>query len=117
MKETINDEKQVLVTGLISSGEFHDDSEKNPLPDSYMSESGLPKELIEDVMKNGWLCGDKICFPEDYQPSPVRGKDGNVFLVMNDTTMKDTSVSCGLMMESFVLLNQTKYKFQFQNPG
>jgi len=108
MKETINDEKQVLVTGLISSGEFHDDSEKNPLRDSYLSESGLPDELLEDIKKNGWLCHKKVCFRENYQPSPVKGKDGNVYLLMNDTTMKNHSKSCGLMMESFVLLNQTE---------
>ena len=105
MKKTNNDKKQVLVIGFISSGEFHDDSEKKPLPDSFMSETELPEELLEDIMKNGWLCHNKVCFQEDYQPSPVKGKDGNVYLSMNDTTMKNPSVSSGLMMESMVLLN------------
>ena len=96
--------KVVKVTGFISSGEFHNDKVKNPLPKNYLSESGLPKVLIDETKENGW-CDEKgnVCFPTTFQPDPVKGEDGNVYLCMNDTSMK-TSLGFSMLMKGTYLL-------------
>jgi|TARA_B100001971_G_scaffold121631_1_gene112045 hypothetical protein len=96
--------KVVKVTGFISSGEFHNDKVKNPLPKNYLSKSGLPRELIDETIENGW-CDEKgnVCFPETFQPDPVKGEDGNVYLCMNDTSMK-TSLGFSMLMKGTYLL-------------
>jgi hypothetical protein len=98
-------EKNVCVVGFISSGQFHNDGVKNPIEDEWMSESGkIPQELLDDMRKNGWTDADgNICFREDYQPLPVKGADGNVYLAMNDTTM-NTPAGMGYMMDAHALL-------------
>ena len=91
--------------GFISSGQFHNDGVKNPIEDEWMSENGeIPQELIDDLRKNGWTDADgNVCFPENYQPLPVKGADGNVYLAMNDTTM-NTPAGMGYLMDAHALL-------------
>jgi len=113
VKNACNDEnkKQVCVVGFISSGMFHDDKVKNPLSEDWdngikNSAEYFPQELIDDMRKNGWTDADgNVCFREDYQPLPVKGKDGNVYLAMNDSTMS-TPAGMGYMMEGTRLLNE-----------
>lgn len=101
------DPKQVKVIGFVSSGEFHNDSVKNPLSDDWMSEDeNVPQELLDDLRKNGWEgANGNVCFPENYQPLPVKGEDGNVYLAMNDTTI-GTPSGMGYLMEGMRLLNE-----------
>ena len=97
-------EKNVCVVGFISSGQFHNDGVKNPIKDEWMSGENVPQELLDDMRKNGWTDADgNICFREDYQPLPVKGADGNVYLAMNDTTM-NTPAGMGYMMDAHALL-------------
>ena len=95
---------EVRVIGFISSGEFHDDSVKDPIGEDYMSDHGeIPKELIDEMKNNGWENNGNICFPEDFQPDPVIGEDGNVYLCMSDTTLKNEVLSTGLIMKSMMM--------------
>jgi len=98
-------EKNVNMMGFISSGEFHNDSVKNPLNDDWMSENeNIPQELIDDMKENAWTdANGNVCFREDYQPLPVKGEDGNVYLAMNDTTM-NSPAGMGYMMDAYALL-------------
>ena len=69
-----------------------------------MSESNIPRELIDESIENGWLDENgNVCFPENFQPYPVKGEDGNVYLCMNDTTM-NTPLGVGMLMEGWKLL-------------
>ena len=106
-KEGSDEEKTVRVIAFISSDEFHNDSVKNPIGDDWMTEIGnIPQELIDELRKNGWEdANGNVCFPENYQPLPVKGEDGNVYLAMNDTTMS-TPAGMGYMMEGIRLLNE-----------
>ena len=100
----MENKKEVRIISFISSGEFHNDKVKNPLPKDYLSESDLPRELIDESIENGWLDENgNVCFPETFQPYPVKGEDGNVYLCMNDTTMK-TPLGVGMLMEGWKLL-------------
>ena len=100
----MENKKVVKVIGFISSGEFHNDKVKNPLPKNYLSRSGLPRVLIDETKENGW-CDEKgnVCFPTTFQPDPVRGEDGNVYLCMNDTYM-DTPIGVHMLMKGMNLL-------------
>ena len=97
--------KVVKVTGFISSGEFHNDKVKNPLPENYLSKSGLPRELIDVSIENGW-CDEKgnVCFSQTFQPDPVKSEDGNVYLCMNDTSV-DTPLGDYMLMKGMNLLS------------
>ena len=103
---------QVQVIGFISTVcNFHKDKVKNRIGDEWLSslkksEPNIPKKLIDDLMKNGWTDEDgNVCFHQHYQPLPVKGEDGNVYLAMNDTTM-NTPAAMGYMMEGQRLLNE-----------
>ena len=103
--------KQVCIIGFISSGKFHNDKVKNPIGDDWLSgikESApeFPIKLIDDLKKNGWEdANGNVCFHQHYQPLPVKGKDGNVYLAMNDTTMSSPA-AMGYMMEGQRLLHE-----------
>jgi hypothetical protein len=61
------------------------------IPASYLSKSKeLPSPLVEDLKKNGWV--DKsgnIWWRKEYEPKPVKARDGNVYLAMSDADMED----------------------------
>ena len=99
-------EKSVRVIGLVSTGPFHNDKVKLPLPNDYLQVFGdAPRELMDDVKKNGWL--DKkgnVCFSQSYQPAPAKGKDGNVYLVLNDAVMEERGPA--LMLEGMRILDE-----------
>ena len=53
---------------------------------------------------NSWCDADgNVCFPTTFQPDPVKGVDGNVYLSMNDTT--DENLYFSMMMKGMELLN------------
>ena len=96
---------QVIVTGFITSGEYHDGSVKNPMPDDYLEGcKDMPQELIDTMKKSGWMNGDNVCFPKNFLPKPVKGEDGNVYLCVNDSTMSNQGKSISLMIESTMML-------------
>ena len=102
-------ENQVLVTGMIS-GNWSGTNEmsKNPMSKDYLSKSNLPKELIEDVIDNGWedMSGN-VYFPKSYQPKPVKHENGDVHLVLNDQTPQ-SEVFNTLMPDAMRLLGYDK---------
>ena len=83
---------QILATGFISGDWSGTGSAKRyPMPENYLSESNLPKELLKQVFDNGWT--DKngnVYFEKDFQPEPVKGEDGNAHMILNDATPKLT---------------------------
>ena len=85
---------QILATGFISGDWSGTGSAKRyPMPENYLSESNLPKELLKQVFDNGWT--DKngnVYFEKDFQPEPVKGEDGNVHMILNDATPKEDVV-------------------------
>ena len=92
MSKMKNETKEVRVIGFITSGAFHNDKVKNPLPMNYLSETTLPKKLRNDLRDNGWFDADgNVCWPTTFQPDPVKGEDGNVYLSMNDNTEEPLS--------------------------
>jgi len=86
-------QNEVRMIALISGdwteqGKFYD--ERYPISDDYLSESELPKDLLKQVKEAGWSDKDgNVFFPEDFQPEPMMGNDGNVYLVANNNTPKE----------------------------
>ena len=77
--------KQVQVIGFIT---LDTEPTDKPLPDDYLSESGLPKEMIDLMKDNGWESEDgMIDFPIDFQPPPIKDENGEVWLSLNSNTM------------------------------
>lgn len=108
-KETMEDkeEKKVMVVGFIS-GSLGDNTVKNPMPDGYISESGLPEELVQQMVENGWT--DKygnVCFAEDFNPYPVKGEDGHVYLALNNKSVGEP-IGKELMMTAANLLFESE---------
>ena len=100
-------EKKVKVVGFIS-GSFGDNTVKNPMPDGYISESGLPEELVQQMVENGWTDKEgNVCFPEDFNPYPVRGDDGHVYLALNDKSVGEP-IGMELMMTAANLLFESE---------
>ena len=87
---------QVLASLLISgdwSGTGKGSGKRFPMSKGYMSESTLPKELIQLLLDNGWTDEDgNVYFEKDFQPEAVKGEDGNVHLIINDATPKEDIV-------------------------
>ena len=101
------EEKQVKIIGFISGG-FVDNSVKNPMPDGYISESGLPEELVEQMIANGWTDKEgNVCFPEDFNPYPVKGEDGHVYLVLNNQSL-GKPIGDELMLSAKSMLGESK---------
>jgi len=98
-KTNPNTDSQILVTGLISgdwdahmSTKSHM-STKYKMPVDYMKKSQLPHSLIKQLIDNGWTSEEgNVYFPEDFQPEPVKGEDGNIYLVINDKTPQEDVV-------------------------
>ena len=83
-----NFEKNVKVIMFITN----DIEERSELiPANYLSKSTeLPPSLVEDLKKNGWV--DKsgnLWWRKDYEPKPVKAKDGNVYLALSDADIDD----------------------------
>jgi len=76
---------KVRVIDFITSGNLPDEKVKNPLPEDYLCETELPKELRNEMRDNGWFDAEgNVCFLRDFQPDPVKSRDGNVYLCKND---------------------------------
>jgi hypothetical protein len=60
-----------------------------PIPDGFLSnEENMPKELKEVMRTNGWEDANQhYWWSEDFQPEPVMGEDGNVYLCLSDADM------------------------------
>lgn len=73
-----------------------------PVPDNYLSsEKNMPTKLIEEMKSNGWKDSDGfIWWDKDFQPDPVLGKDGNVYLCLSDEDMNDPSRIYDRMLRS-----------------
>ena len=99
---------QILATGFISGDWSGTGSAKRyPMPENYLSESNLPKELLKQVFDNGWT--DKngnVYFEKDFQPEPVKGNDGNVHMLINDQTPKELVVMKHSMKAMELLYNE-----------
>ena len=112
MSEEKLKENKILLTGMISGNwSGTNEVDRNPMPKDYLSESNLPKELIEDAINNGWTDNKgNVYFDKDYQPKPVKHENGDVHLVLNDQT-PESEMTTTLMPEAFKLLDKDDISF------
>ena len=107
-------ENQILITGMISgnwSGTMNESTDRFEMSKDYLSKSNLPKELIEDAIKNGWTDKEgNVYFDKAYQPKPVKHENGDVHLVLNDQT-PESEMMTTLMPEAMKLLNKDDISF------
>jgi hypothetical protein len=91
--------KEIRVIGFITN-EIKD--VYGPVPDDYLdSEKNIPSKLIEEMKSNGWEDSNGVLWWEkDFQPEPVMGEDGNVYLCLSDEDMKDNSRIMERMLRS-----------------
>ncbi len=63
---------------------------KYPMPENYLSESELPKPLIELSKKNGWTNENgNVYFDTKWQPAPFFDKEKNItWILANNNTPK-----------------------------
>jgi hypothetical protein len=82
--------KEIRVIGFITN-EIKDVC--GPVPENYLDgEKDIPFKLIEEMKSNGWEDSNGVLWwDKDFQPEPVMGEDGNVYLCLSDEDMKDTS--------------------------
>ena len=75
---------------------------KYKMPENYLSNSELPKPLIELTKKNGWMDEEgNIYFKKDWQPAPYFDEEKNVTWVLaNDKT--DMSDIMSMSAEAYV---------------
>lgn len=61
------------------------------IPANYLSKSKeLPFALVDEIKRNGWA--DKsgnLWWRKDFEPKPVKAKDGNVYLALSDADIED----------------------------
>ena len=63
-----------------------------PVPDNYLQGSELPKSLINELKTNGWQDPEgTLWWDPNFRPDPVKGKDGNVYLLVGDVEMNFAS--------------------------
>ena len=93
----MNQEKGIRVIGFITS---EIEEKYLPVPDNYLSsEKDMPTELIEDLKLNGWQDrSGNLWWGKDFQPNPVKGNDGNIYLCLSDADMEDPERSISRMM-------------------
>jgi hypothetical protein len=107
-------ENQILITGMISgnwSGTMDDTTDRFEMSKDYLSKSNLPKELIEDAIKNGWTDKEgNVYFDKAYQPKPIKHENGDVHLVLNDQTPESEMMKT-LMPEAMKLLHKDDISF------
>jgi hypothetical protein len=81
-------EPEIRVIGFITNE--IEERHKN-IPDNYLSNSDeIPSSLIEEIKQNGWV--DKsgnLWWRKDFEPKPVKAKDGNVYLALSDADIED----------------------------
>jgi len=80
----------VKIIGFVSgdwSG-YLKNQKKHKMPDNYLSNTKLPKPLIELTKKNGWTDEEgNIYFKEDWQPEPYFDEFKNItYILANDKT-------------------------------
>ena len=95
MKQT----KEIRVIGFITN-EIKD--VYGPIPYDYLdNEKNIPSKLIEEMKSNGWKDSNGVLWwGKDFQPEPVIGEDGNVYLCLSDEDMKDPSRTAERMIRS-----------------
>jgi len=83
-------QKEIGEVRIIAFVTKEDESKKYPMPDDFLCDSELPNELLEDVRANGWTDENgNVWFSENYSPPPGKGADGNVYLLVGDTTEQE----------------------------
>ena len=77
-----------IVAFLGGNWSGHGSGKKNKMPDNYLSQSGLPKPLIELVKKNGWTDKEgNVYYEDDFQPKPYFDEEKNItWILANDKT-------------------------------
>ena len=96
--------KEIRVIGFITN-EVKD--VYGPIPDNYLDgETKIPSKLIDEMKSNGWEDSNgTLWWEKGFQPEPVMGEDGYIYLCLSDEDMKDTS----RLMERMLT---TQQKFQ-----
>ena len=77
------------------------------IPANYMSNSKkIPTLLVEEIKQNGWV--DKsgnVCWRKDFEPKPVKAKDGNVYLALSDADIQDDGRHLRRLNSALEMLN------------
>ena len=99
----MNNTKEIRVIGFLTN-EVRD--VQGPVPKNYLSkEVNIPKKLVEELKKNGWRDGDgNLWWDKDFQPEPVLGDDGNVYLCLSDEDMSDSSRTFDRILRSHKMI-------------
>ena len=77
------------------------------IPDDYLSKSvEIPSELINEMKKNGWIDKEGIIWwRKDFEPKPVKAKDGNVYLALSDADIEDEARHIRRLNSALEMLN------------
>ena len=115
----VKTDKQVRVISFISRPDIKDEDKyevSKHWKDIYLTTEKdnpmnfIPLVLREEMIANGWE--DKngyIWWDADFQPKPVKGECGNVYLNLNDSTLKESemdksSVGARILMDAHSML-------------
>ena len=95
----MNKTKEIRVIGFVTN-EVRD--VQGPVPKNYLSkDKNIPKKLVDELKKNGWRDGNgHLWWDKDFQPEPVLGEDGNVYLCLSDEDMNDPTRTVERMLRS-----------------
>ena len=99
----MNELKKIRVIGFIKKIEK---DVVGPVPDDYMKGSTeIPQILIEELKANGWTNRSGLLgWSQDFEPAPVVGDDGHVYLLLSDADVEDKVRCARRMNEAKVLL-------------
>jgi hypothetical protein len=77
------------------------------IPANYLSKSKeLPFALVDEIKRNGWV--DKsgnVWWRKDFEPKPVKAKDGNVYLALSDADIEDEARHIRRLNSALEMLN------------
>ena len=77
------------------------------IPANYLSKSKeLPPALVDEIKQNGWA--DKsgnLWWRKDFEPKPVKAKDGNVYLALSDADIQDDGRHLRRLNSALEMLN------------
>ena len=82
--------KEIRVIGYITNTKK---GKCRAVSNDYLSkEKDLPFESMQEMKSNGWQDEDgMVWWGEDFQPDPIIGSDGNVYICISDFDMSDIS--------------------------
>lgn len=100
----VNKNNEVRIVGFVTNNKV---GKCGPVPANYLSnEVNLPKELIDDMKLNGWSDEDgNLWWSKDFEPEPMHGSDGNVYLCLSDEDMKNPKRYLERMGKAIKMLN------------